>query len=276
MLTLPTAPVLMMPTSPAARCVMATAKRRARTMGIADTFALGRQSRYRTTTDVLHGLLTCALVGIIAATAPPVACQAPVHDADRWESTIRKFEQLDRERPPAPGGNLFLGSSSIVRWNIEDSFSGLPVANRGFGGSQLPHVLHFMDRLVPRHRPAVVVLYCGDNDLAHGRTAEQVAEDYRTFVTRIREELPDTRIVWIAIKPSGRRWDNRQAITRANALVKAAQGDNEVYVDVWAPMLGADGQPRPELFVADELHLSPAGYELWTKLVRPHLVTSPP
>lgn len=137
MLTLPAALVSMKPTSPAAQCVMAWAKRRVRVTDIADTSGPRLQSPHRVTADVLHGLLTSALVGMIAATTPPAASQAPVDDAGRRESTARKYEQLDREQPPVPGGNLFLGNSSIVRWNIEDSFPGLPVANRGFGGSQL-------------------------------------------------------------------------------------------------------------------------------------------
>ena len=38
-----------------------------------------------------------------------------------------------------------------------------------------------------------------------------------------------------------------------------------------APMLGADGKPRPELFVKDRLHCNAAGYKLWTSIVRPYL-----
>jgi lysophospholipase L1-like esterase len=218
---------------------------------------------------------TWAIVGCVAASSVTVLGQPPgTNDANRWEPKILTFEQIDRDHPPQPGGNLFIGSSSIVRWKVEESFSDVPVVNRGFGGSQLPHVLHHMDRLVPQHKPAVVVLYCGDNDLVRGRTPEQVVEDYKTFVGKVRTSSPDSKIVWIAIKPSGSRWHNREAIQKANALVKAAQSEqkNVVYIDVWEPMLGEDGTPRKELFVADQLHLSSEGYKLWTELVGPHLV----
>ena len=43
------------------------------------------------------------------------------------------------------------------------------------------------------------------------------------------------------------------------------------YVDIWQPMLGEDGRPRRELFIKDGLHLSHAGYQLWTKRVLPHV-----
>ncbi|MBC7990993.1 MAG: hypothetical protein H7Y19_15625, partial [Luteimonas sp.] len=60
---------------------------------------------------------------------------------------------------------------------------------------------------------------------------------------------------------------------QANELVKAeaARMRNVDYVDVFTPMLGADGQPRPELFVDDRLHMSRKGYELWRDVVSPYL-----
>ena len=36
-------------------------------------------------------------------------------------------------------------------------------------------------------------------------------------------------------------------------------------------MLGPDGLPRAELYVADKLHLTPAGYAVWTPLLAPLL-----
>ncbi|MBA3759168.1 MAG: hypothetical protein H0X07_01405 [Gemmatimonadales bacterium] len=35
------------------------------------------------------------------------------------------------------------------------------------------------------------------------------------------------------------------------------------------PMLGPAGQPRPQLFQADSLHLTRAGYLLWRSLLAP-------
>jgi lysophospholipase L1-like esterase len=41
------------------------------------------------------------------------------------------------------------------------------------------------------------------------------------------------------------------------------------YVDVFTPMLTADGSPRTELFRKDALHLNDQGYALWRKIIRP-------
>jgi len=43
------------------------------------------------------------------------------------------------------------------------------------------------------------------------------------------------------------------------------------YIDVSDMVLGADGQPRLDLFVADKLHFNEAGYKLFAERIRPHL-----
>lgn len=194
-------------------------------------------------------------------------------DFERWESAIRDFEEADRKSPPKPGGVLFIGSSSIRMWNLDESFPGKGYVNRGFGGSQIADSIHFADRIVLPHRPSAIVMYAGDNDIKQGKSAEQVAEDFREFVTQVHSKLPQTRIVFIAIKPSIARWNLYPIIRRANeTIAKFAAGDPRLsYVDIATPMLGEDGKPKAELLAEDKLHLSPAGYRLWTSLLKPHL-----
>ncbi len=191
----------------------------------------------------------------------------------KWEPDIAKFEKQDAEMPPAKGENLFVGSSSVRMWKLKESFPEHVCLNRGFGGSQLKDVVQFVDRIVIPCEPRVIVLYAGDNDLAAKRTPEDVHADYRAFVDRVREKLPHTKIVWVAIKPSIKRWEIRDKGQAANAAIRAdiETGRGDVYVDIWQPMLGDDGMPRAELYLADGLHLTPAGYAVWNKLVVPHL-----
>jgi CubicO group peptidase (beta-lactamase class C family) len=196
-------------------------------------------------------------------------------DALRWESAIRALQERDRRDPPASGSVVFVGSSSIRRWDLPTYFPNLPVVNSGFGGSHMADSVEFADRIVTRHKPRVVVVFAGGNDIAAGKRAETVAADFRQLAEAIHSELPKTRIVCISIKPSEKRWKMIGEIRKTNALLeKFAQQDCRiVYVDVDRPMLGPDGKPRRELLHADGLHLSPAGYALWTSLVRPHLDT---
>ncbi len=194
----------------------------------------------------------------------------------RWEQTIVKLEQAARQNPPSENCIVFVGSSSIVRWDLKKSFPDLPVLNQGFGGSHLIDSVHYADRIVLPYRPSVVVVYAGDNDLAGGKTPQRVLKDYQKFVSKVHQQLPRTRIVYIAIKPSIRRWELIKEVRKANALIAeaASHDDRLAFVDVDQPMIGSDGKPRKELLAADGLHLSEAGYELWTKLVRPQLQTN--
>jgi lysophospholipase L1-like esterase len=195
---------------------------------------------------------------------------------DRWEPAIRRFEELDKKQPPPKDGILFLGSSSIVGWDVKKSFPDLTVLNRGFGGSQVADSVRYADRIVLPYRPRVIVFYAGDNDIAAGKTPQQVLADFQSLVRKVRAALPTTRIVYVAIKPSLARWRLIEKMRQANRLIQAeAQTDPQLaFVDVDRPMIGPDGKPRPELFKKDGLHLNDQGYRLWSELVRPHLKTT--
>lgn len=191
----------------------------------------------------------------------------------RWEKAISAFEEQDKNSPPTKGAVLFVGSSSIRLWDLKESFPQHTTINRGFGGSQIADSVHFADRLILKHRPRTVVFYAGDNDIAKGKSPEHVAKDFGAFVKVIHEELPKTKIVYIAIKPSIKRWNLSEDMQNANKRIQAQCENNErlVFVDVFPPMLDEEGQPRPELFIKDGLHLNKTGYQVWAKLIRPHL-----
>jgi lysophospholipase L1-like esterase len=191
----------------------------------------------------------------------------------RWEPQIKAFEEQDAKNPPPRDAVLFVGSSSIRLWKLSDWFPKRTTINRGFGGSQLADSVFYAERIVTKHKPRVVVLYAGDNDLAGGKSPQQVAGDFAAFLAKVHSELPETMIVYIGIKPSLARWKLIDQVRDANRRIQsiAELHANVAFVDVEPAMLNAAGQPREELFVKDGLHLTPAGYEVWTSLVAPHL-----
>lgn len=222
-----------------------------------------------------QGRFSPAAIAATISIAMAAACVADFASAaeSRWEPDIRAFEKKDRERMPPPGGIVFVGSSSIRGWDVGKSFPDLPVVNRGFGGSQIADSVEFAGRIVIPHKPKTVVFYAGDNDINAGKTPQQVLSDYREFVAKVHGPLPDAKIVFIAIKPSLRRWNLVSAMREANKLIREYSESNAKleFVDVDPPMIGADGKPRPELFVEDGLHMTAEGYRIWTALVRPLL-----
>jgi GDSL-like Lipase/Acylhydrolase family len=191
-----------------------------------------------------------------------------------FEYQIKAYEAQDREKMPPAGGVLFIGSSSIRQWTtLGRDFPGVPVINRGFGGSEIADSTHYASRIVLPYKPKTIVLYAGENDLDRGRTPGQVLQNFKAFVRTVRAALPRTRILFISIKPSPSHSKTIDDQREANRLIeKFTQTDaNLGYVDVFHAMLGTDGKPRGDLFVKDGQHLSTKGYALWTSLVRTFL-----
>ncbi len=192
----------------------------------------------------------------------------------KWEKEIAAFEAADQKQPPPKGGIVFVGSSSTRLWDVKKSFPDLPVINRGFGGSQIEDSTHFVERIVVPYEPSAVVFYAGDNDINAGKSAETVAADFKAFAKKVEERLPNTVLFFISIKPSPSRWKHIETQRAANKLISDYCEENccvATFVDVVEPMLGADGQPREELFVKDRLHMTAEGYAVWNATLRPHL-----
>ncbi|HXT05274.1 MAG TPA: SGNH/GDSL hydrolase family protein [Casimicrobiaceae bacterium] len=207
-----------------------------------------------------------------AASEPAAATLAP---PPKWDAAFAAFAADDVAHPHPAGGVLFVGSSSIRLWsNLEDQFKDLPVViKRGFGGSQLSDCVKNLSRLVLRYRPHTVLVYAGDNDLAAGTAPQEVLHRFTAFVDGVHRELPQTRIVYISIKPSPSRIRLLSKIRETNTLIEdyADDADEVDYIDVFTPMLDASGQPRAELFRDDALHLNAQGYALWKRIIGPHV-----
>jgi lysophospholipase L1-like esterase len=216
-------------------------------------------------------LLVLAAVLTLGAMQPCRGGNAP--DFGRWEKEIAAFEAKDMAAPPPKDAILFAGSSSIRLWNLKKSFPDLGVINRGFGGSQIADSTHFAPRIILKVQPRVIVFYAGDNDVANGRTAEQVFNDFKDFADLIHKELPKTRIVFISIKPSPARLKMVDEQQKANGLIEAycKKNDTLTYIDAATPMLGENGKPRQELFGKDGLHMNDKGYALWASLLKAYL-----
>jgi lysophospholipase L1-like esterase len=165
----------------------------------------------------------------------------------------------------------FYGSSSIRQWSTLAQDLGSPrVVNLGFGGSTLEACVCFFERLVPPVHPSSLIVYAGDNDLGDGRSPRQVASWFEQLIAKVDRDLKDVPFGFISIKPSPARVALLHQISEANDTIRLQihRHPSAFYVDVFAPMLGTDGRPRPELFLEDGLHLSRAGYQLWTRILR--------
>jgi hypothetical protein len=212
----------------------------------------------------LRTLLTAALLVTTSAFAAPA----------KWTAQIDAFTKADAVKAPAHGAVVFIGSSSILKWTtVAADFPFTTVLNRGFGGSELSDTVFYADRIVIPYAPRTVVVYSGENDLQAGKSAEALLADFQAFCAKVHPALPKTQIIFLAVKESPSRAKIRDKVLLANKLIAAecAKDPRRTFVDVATPMLDAAGQTRPELFQADMLHMKPAGYAIWTKVLTPYL-----
>ena len=216
-------------------------------------------------------LLGALLLIWLAASA---AAQYP--DPERFQGAIDAFLAAEASAGVPRGAIVAVGSSSMRGWHgrISADLAPLTIVKRGFGGSNMADVRHYVEELVLRHEPRAVLLYEGDNDVALGATPDQILAHFDAIAAAIHERLAETRLYVLAVKPSSARWHLWETMAATNArLASRAEDDPRLtFIDIATPMLNESGAPRPHLFVADKLHMSAAGYDVWRAAVRPVLV----
>jgi lysophospholipase L1-like esterase len=215
----------------------------------------------------LSNSLSGSLIFILAALAPVFAVE---QNLDRFESSVRKFESDDRGHMPAAGGTLFIGSSTFQHWHsLERQFADIKAINHGFGGSTIPEVNHYFDRLVAAYKPARIVFYAGTNDIADGHSAARVAADFKTFLEKAHSELPGDDVYFISMSVPPCRMQFFKEYIEGNRLIKAmVETDRKLkYIDVTAVMRDKDGKLRADYFGPDNLHMNDKGYSAWEPII---------
>ncbi|MGB4248290.1 MAG: GDSL-type esterase/lipase family protein [Pseudohongiellaceae bacterium] len=198
-------------------------------------------------------------------------------DPTRYEDAILKFEEQDRLSPPPANAIVLTGSSSIMYWNEEApaDLAPLTVIPRGFGGTVMNDVLHYLDRVALVYKPRAILIYEGDNDTGRNNIPNDVIIDQlEQIIARIHTELPETRIYVLAVKPSVLRVASWPIAQELNERYKAiADSDPLVtYIDTATPFLKSDGTVMTDIFVEDNLHLNEKGYDIWAAAVREVLI----
>jgi lysophospholipase L1-like esterase len=217
------------------------------------------------------GLALALLVLTGCQTTPPNTLAT--HNSSRWEKDIARFELSSLTNQPPTNCIVFVGSSSIRLWDsLAADFPGLPVVNRGFGGSQLADSWYYAERLVTPLQPRQVVIYAGGNDLNVGKKPEEVFGDFVALTKKLRAKQPNLKIAFISSAPNGARWAQVEKVKRLNQLVSDYCKRNKMdFINVFPLMLGPDGKPKPDIFVADRLHMNNKGYAIWREAVGPYL-----
>lgn len=194
----------------------------------------------------------------------------------QYAADIGRWVAQDALDPPSSGAVLFVGSSSIRRWEqMALDFADYRTIQRGFGGAQFDDVNTYVNNIVLPYSPTAIVIWAGTNDIAAGGDGNEVFADYQQFVTAVQASLPQTDIFYLGIMPTPGRFNNgpEEAVAN-NAIAAMAAGDAKLhYIDLPSAFFALNPPDDPDflaLFV-DDIHLNRQGYELWTSIIRPQV-----
>jgi len=221
------------------------------------------------TASLFSSTTTARVLAFLCVTA--LAFQVQAQDPLRFQNEV---EQVREKYPPQVQREnlaLFTGSSSIKMWNnLAEYFPDHEVVNAGFGGSQTFELLHYVNELIIDYKPKKVFIYEGDNDISSGKSSTEIILTMHKLVETIEAVLPEVEIYLIAAKPSISRWHLKDKYLDLNQHFKEYSElyDNVDYVNIWNIMLDAEGSPKKEIFLEDNLHMNKAGYDLWAEVVK--------
>jgi hypothetical protein len=190
---------------------------------------------------------------------------------NKYTAEVAKFATLPA---PQPGGVVLVGSSNFRKWiNMVTDLAPLPVANRAFGGSQTSHQLMFFDQVVPPCRPALIVWYCGSNDIKAKKDATSILGRTEGWISRVKQMDPSVGVLLVSvIRAPQKHRDGQLAVVDAvnrgyEQIARSKEG--VFFVDVNPALQSTTGEPKAELYAQDGLHLNGEGYHQMTTLLKP-------
>ena len=215
---------------------------------------------------------TAVIWSLAAISTAGAAAQEPA--ANRFEKNVAAYEAADKVSPPPAIAIMLVGDSQFYRWKtLAEDLPGYTIVNRGIDSLTMTDVAFFANRLVLPYKPRMIVVHAGGNDVNTGRSPQQVLGDFQALVRAVRASMPAVPIVFSSVTPGPGRWNQAAVRTETNRLIESytASQPNLAFLDLWTPMLTADGQPREDLWVEDRIHPNHTGYQLRAKLMLPIL-----
>jgi hypothetical protein len=192
----------------------------------------------------------------------------------RFENDIRLFEYRDAIHSCSDSAVLFLGSSSIRLWKtLPEDFPGEEVVPCGFGGSRTGDMLYYYNRIIEPFPFGKIVYFCGINDINGSVPSDTIVGNVRTFLERTRNTLPGCQVLLLSntVSVSKKYNYDRIMVLNSSYMELANEFERVTYVDVTTPLLDQEGRIKPELYSADSTHMNPAGYDVWTRVLKAYL-----
>lgn len=232
-------------------------------------------------------LLLCLALSPFAHAENTGPTPYPPPDGD-WPGTgvVRVFPWMTdnrdyfwTKRAQKQGAIVFVGDSLVGNWrDLERTFTGLNVANRGIGGDVSRGVLfRFQEDVLDLH-PKMVVMLVGTNDLSARAKTEDIISNISAIIAQAKKYNPSMPFVLCTVPPrnSPKARIPAGALADLNQHIRGLAGDNVQVLDLFTLLATPEGEPTPEYFGADLLHLGKPGYAKFREAVEKLLPAAPP
>lgn len=166
----------------------------------------------------------------------------------------------------------FIGSSSIHRWtSLAQDMVPWKTYNRGIDDAGYVDILPRFANSGEEAKPAAIILYAGENDIARDIPVRTVLHDLAAFLDLRGRTMEDVPVIMLSMKPSPGRWSHfrQQRLFNAAARQLLPHVRQAYYADITAPLL-IDGRLGNH-YRADGIHMNEAGYRIWARVVRQRL-----
>jgi lysophospholipase L1-like esterase len=224
-------------------------------------------------------LLSAAAFAQTNAAPEPHRCIKPVPRQDKgYERFLELNQRVKASQSQAQV--IFVGDSITQGWegNGKDVwakyYAPRHALNLGIGSDHTQHVLWRLDHgNLDGLRPKVAVVLIGVNNIPDtNNTPRYVLEGVTAVVRKLRENLPQTKVLLLGIFPFREDFcDQRAKALQVNqALHKLDDGNWIRFLDFGYLLIQPDGRISKEI-MRDFLHLTPAGYRIWAETMEPTL-----
>jgi beta-glucosidase len=234
------------------------------------------------------------------ATAPQNSATTPVPRQGSW---MKHHEKINERAKQGDVDLVFIGDSITDGWQNggvrggkevwEKYYGNRKAMNAGIGGDRTQHVLWRLENgnIDGIHPKLAVIMIGTNNSNKNDNTAEEIAEGIKAIVAKVREKLPDTKILLLGIFPRGElpkitpemsdedrakaekkreaTLAQREKNAKASQLASQVADDKMVfYMDIGDKFLEPDGTLSKDI-MPDYLHPNAKGYEIWAAAIEP-------
>ncbi len=224
-------------------------------------------------------LATSSLLAQTNSTPEVNKCTKPV---PREGKAHDRFLELNK-RTQATGTTaelIFVGDSITEGWEGGGKevwakyYAPRHALNLGIGSDSTQHVLWRLENgNVDGLKPKVAVVLIGVNNVPDtNNSPRQILEGVTAVVEKLREKLPDTKVLLLGIFPFREDFNlqRAKALEINQALNKLDDGKSVYYLDIGYLFIQPDGK-IPKEIMRDFLHPSAKGYKIWAEAMEPKL-----